>query len=103
MILLTIPLVAQRVSLKGIIRDSAGERLPLAHVVITPDSVSFLADEQARFSITLTPGSKIISISHVGYEEFRFRFYIRRDTTISFQLTDRVNALEEVVVTGKRN
>jgi hypothetical protein len=103
MILLTIPLLAQRVSLKGVIRDSAGERLSLAHVVITPDSASFLADEQARFSITLTPGSKIISISHVGYEEFRFRFYIRRDTTISFQLTDKFNALEEVVVTGKRN
>lgn len=103
MILLTTPLLAQRVSLKGIVRDAAGERLPLAHILITPDSASFLADEQARFSVTLTPGSKVISISHVGYEEFRFRLYVRRDTAITFRLNDKVNALEEVVVTGKRN
>ncbi len=103
MILSTTPLMAQRVSLKGVIKDSKGERLPLAHVVITPDSAAFLADEDAKFSITLTPGNKIITISHVGYEEFRFRFFVRRDTTITFQLTDKVNALQEVVVTGKRN
>ena len=102
-LLLTTPLLAQRVSLKGIVRNGDGERLPLAHIVISPDSASFLADDDARFSMTLTPGNKVISISHVGYEAFRFRFHLRRDTTITFQLTTRVNALEEVVVTGKRN
>lgn len=103
LIALTTPLLAQRVSVKGVIKDAKGERLPLAHVVISPDSASFLADENARFSITLTPGAKVISISHVGYEDFRFRFYVRRDTTITFQLSDKINALDEVVVTGKRN
>jgi hypothetical protein len=103
MILLTTPLIAQRVSLKGVIKDAKGERLPLAHVVITPDSAAFLADEEAKFSIILAPGNKIITISHVGYEAFRFRLFVRRDTTITFQLTDKVNALQEVVVTGKRN
>jgi hypothetical protein len=96
-------LFAQQVVLKGVVRNRQGEKLPLAHVRIDPDSVLLMTGEDARFSTVIPKGRKRITISYVGYENFSQRIFVRRDTTISLEMVDKVNALDEVVVTGKRN
>jgi len=96
-------LYGQHVTLQAVVHDASNERLPLAQVFITPDSLTLLADENGRFQAVLVPGSKTIRIAHVGSETFSYSFVLRGDTTCAFTLTGKINALDEVVVTDTRS
>lgn len=89
--------------LTGVVYDEDGNRLPLAYVFISPDSITTATDESGRFSIRVPTGKKRIRVSFIGYEMLRRQLWIRRDTTIQLTMRTHHNELQEVVVRGEKS
>jgi hypothetical protein len=102
LLLLQITTFAQQVTVRGTVRDKSGETLPLAHVIMLPDSLTAVADTNGKFSITISKGLKRMVISYTGYDAFNSEFRVMNDTTITFSLNEKVDQLSEVVVTSNR-
>ncbi|HMG89563.1 MAG TPA: carboxypeptidase-like regulatory domain-containing protein, partial [Chryseolinea sp.] len=102
-ILISPTVFAQSQTVTGILKDRAGEKLASAQIFVYPDSVTTFSNESGTFSMTLTRGMKSIVVSHVSYETFSYQFRLRRDTTVTFTLSDKISSLKEIVVTGDRN
>lgn len=94
--------VAQQIVVSGFVRDTDGESLPLATVLMLPDSVATSADAAGRFRMTVRPGEKEVIISYTGYETLRRAIIVRRDSTMSFVLSSKVAQLREVTVSANR-
>ncbi|HEY3403275.1 MAG TPA: carboxypeptidase-like regulatory domain-containing protein [Ohtaekwangia sp.] len=94
---------AQSITVKGVITDETGERLPLAHLLILPDSVNASTNNSGHFSLHISPGKKTIHVTYVGFENYQRIFIARKDTTISIRLDASTSELREVVVTSGRN
>lgn len=105
LILLLLPasLTAQSIKIRGEILDEDKVSLPLAHIVISPDSTTAIADYLGRFSATVEPGVKRFVISYTGYKTTDTRFAITRDTTINFSLQASIDQLQEIIITGQRD
>lgn len=95
--------MGQTTLLKGVVRDSDGEKLPLAHISIWPDSLTTTSDSTGWFSILTVPGEKHLRITYIGYDTFEQTLMAHGDTVVSIVLTTKVNQLKEVVITGQRN
>ena len=95
--------MAQTIQVKGVVRDQSGERLPLAHIMIFPDSITVPSNSAGQFTANLSPGAKEIRVSYVGYENIRQRLFLKHDTTLQLTMATKTNSLQEVVVTGERN
>jgi hypothetical protein len=95
---------AQKVKLTGTVKEKgSGQSLPLAHVLVLPDSINTVADDKGVFNITLQPGNKTIVISYVGYVTARHtNLLVMRDVTMDFSLKTSVNELDEVIVNSSR-
>ncbi|MEP2669282.1 MAG: TonB-dependent receptor [Cyclobacteriaceae bacterium] len=93
-------LTAQSIKVKGTIREADKDVLPLAHVMVLPDSITAVANPQGRFSTDLSPGTKRFIFSYTGYKTLVATFSITRDTTLQIALEPDVNQLEEVVITS---
>ncbi|HMJ70670.1 MAG TPA: TonB-dependent receptor [Cyclobacteriaceae bacterium] len=94
---------AQKVTLKGTIKEKAtSQSLPLAHVLVLPDSLSTVADSKGVFTISLQPGNKTIIISYVGYSTARHNVRVMRDVTMDFSLQTSISELDEVIVNSTR-
>lgn len=89
-------------TVKGIIRDAEGERLPLAHVVVAPDSMVTVTNGNGEFVIKLSRGQKLFVVSYTGYERWQKAIVIQRDTTITVSLQPVASQLDEVVVQSQR-
>jgi hypothetical protein len=95
--------MAQTVTLKGVVRDQAGERLPAAHIFIYPDSINLAATNDGKFSKALSRGRKTIIVSFIGYEVYQQVFSLQKDTTISISLNPAIGQLKEVEIIGERS
>lgn len=95
-------LYAQLLKVQGVVEDVDGRRLPLAHVLILPDSAIVPSDIRGIFSVSLKAGTKKISISYTGYEVLRKTLTLQGDTSILFQLTPAAAQLKEVEVNSRR-
>lgn len=103
MLLLSFALLAQKIELKGTIRDQSGERLPQAYIFVLPDSVTVPSNTAGNFTMNVLPGKKVVRVSYIGFENFQLDFHVTRDSTIQVVMRAKVNSLAEVVVTGQRN
>jgi hypothetical protein len=101
--LITVVSLAQGQTVTGIVRDSVGARVAGAHIIVYPDSVTTISNEGGKYSLSLSRGAKSLVVSHLSYETTTIQFNLRRDTTITVVVSDKVNALNEVVITGDRN
>lgn len=95
-------LLAQGVKLKGQVKEVEGQRLPLAHILVLPDSTVVPTDVEGFFSIRLPAGKKDIRITYTGYEGYQTTLWLQRDTTLTFSLSPRIGQLEEVVIASRR-
>jgi len=93
----------QVVVFKGMVRDSQGEKLPLAHISILPDSLTTTSDSTGQFSVRVRPGEKFLQVTYVGYEIFQQTVPVKGNTEFFITLKMKVDQLKEVVITGKRN
>ena len=102
-ILISPIVLAQSHTVSGVLRDKAGERLTSAHIFIYPDSTTTLSNESGKFSLSLKRGTKSLVVSHVSYETFTLQFNVRRDTTLTLTLSEKISSLREVEVRGDKN
>jgi hypothetical protein len=94
---------AQKVKLTGTVKEKGtAQSLPLAHVLVLPDSLSTVADDKGVFTIILQPGHKTVVITYVGYTTSRQSVRAMRDVTIDFPLQSSINELDEVVINSTR-
>jgi len=103
MVLMCVAGFAQKVTLKGTVKEKgANQTLPLAHILVLPDSISTIAGNTGEFEIELPAGNKTLVISYVGYSTTRQDVRLIRNTTMIFSLQSSVNELDEVVVNSTR-
>jgi hypothetical protein len=95
-------LFGQTVALQGQVEDTDGQRLPLAHILILPDSTIVATALDGTFSTSLPQGTKNITISYTGYEVYRGTLKLEGDTSFTFRLSPKIGQLEEVTVTSNR-
>ncbi len=93
---------AQKVRLSGSVREKGGPSLPLAHIMVLPDSASTIADSKGVFSIAITTGAKTVVVSYVGYQSLRENIQVSKDVSLDVALRPEVNELQEVVVNSTR-
>lgn len=93
---------SQTVVINGTVKDHAGELLPLASILLLPDSARTLANSKGRFSIQSHAGSKQLVISYTGYKTLRSDFTLNRDTSVRFVLEPNLAELREVLVNERR-
>ena len=94
--------MAQQVSVRGVIKDKNGEALPLAHIIVYPDTLITQADAIGNFSLKTFAGTKKFLVSYTGYESVELSFVLKRDTTIFFPLEQKIDQLNEVLVQSSR-
>jgi TonB-dependent Receptor Plug Domain/CarboxypepD_reg-like domain len=101
---LLIPLAtgAQRISLRGTVRERGGDRLPLAHIFILPDSIHLAAGDNGKFDAKLLPGRKSLAFTFVGYENLSLSFTLTSDTLVVAEMVPDISQLSEVVVSSGR-
>lgn len=90
--------MAQRLS--GIITEKGGTALPQAHVLVMPDSMRTVSDNNGRYSMTVSPGRVKVVASFVGYKSWVKEFEISGNTTLNIELVPDTRQLDEVVVTS---
>lgn len=95
-------LQAQGIEIRGTIRDAQGEKLPLANLIIFPDSVLASSDVTGSYSARVHSGLKTLRLSYTGYEPFVTSGEILGDTTLDFVLTPRIDLLQEIVIATDR-
>jgi len=103
-IILFLPMAvfSQTISIKGVVKDPDSDKLPYAHVVIFPDSIVSLSDENGNFRMNIKPGPLTIQVSFTGYKTQIKSFTARRDTSVLFLLAADISQLNEVVVRSDR-
>ena len=92
-----------QVLMTGMVNDDTGEQLPLAHVIVLPDSATTTADSDGGYKVRVPPGKKTILVSFVGYAAFRLSFELRKDTVVNVTLRGKSSQLDEIVISGERN
>ena len=97
-------LAQNRGSMKGIIKNAAGESIPNATIRFDKKQYSINADNEGEFFIKSIPqGSYEISISAVGYNNYATKIIIKSGENV-FQkmvLQEQMNELNETVIIAK--
>src|SRR5436309_1457353 len=79
---------AQRIF--GTVLNEKGELLPYSSITIKGTTIGAGANNRARFSISLTPGTYIVVCQHIGYAaQERAVTIANRDEEIAFVLTEQ--------------
>ena len=87
-------------TISGFVRDSASyESLISATVIDRVSKKGAVSNNYGFYSITLPPGTVMLTSSYVGYERYTFTFELTQDTMIDLSLK-QTGTLGEVVVKG---
>ena len=90
--------VAQKIY--GTVFNSQGDLLPYASVIIKGTTKGTSANDKAKFSLNVLPGTYIIVCQNLGYTTAEKTVTVKNDTEISFVLTQQKLSMETVVVTN---
>ena len=90
----------QKFVLSGLVKDENHQPLPGASVRVFPGGLQMVTGEGGYFRTgELDSGSYVVEIAFVGFERLTDTLMIRRSLTREFQLTPRVQTLQEVRIT----
>jgi len=94
-------------TLKGVILDAQSE-IPLIGATVRVTDLSEVSgtvtDLDGRFSLTLPVGIHSVEVSYIGYAPItvpNVRLVAGKEAVLDLNLTEEINALEEVVVSAK--
>lgn len=95
--------IAANADISGIINDTNRTSLPGATVQLTGTRFGAITDSNGAFRLAAVPnGTYTLTVSSVGFERYERRIEIYRNPIqLSISLTESIDELEEVVVTGK--
>lgn len=86
---------AQQVNVSGVIKDSTGETVIGASVMVKGTKTGTVTDFDGRFHVECTPGATLV-ISYIGYQTQE----VKAADGMNVVLQEAANDLNEVVVTG---
>ena len=95
MLLMPLSLIAQDITVKGVVKDATGETVIGATVMEKGTSNGTITDFDGNFKIKVEAG-KILVISYIGYETQE----VLAQNGMKVTLKDNAKELAEVVVTG---
>ncbi|MBK9291858.1 MAG: SusC/RagA family TonB-linked outer membrane protein [Bacteroidetes bacterium] len=90
-------LYAQR-PLSGVVRDTEGQTLPGANIVVTGTLVGTTTDFDGKFTLELPAGREEIEVSYVGYTPRRIN--VQGRSQVEVVLSVAAQQLQEMVVTA---
>ena len=94
---------AQTFQLKGFISDTTGAALSSANVQVwVPKKKSVASGLEGDFVLAVPRGETRIEISYTGFKKLSRSIYVKSDTAIFFQLENKEEQLNEVVITADR-
>ena len=84
----------------GTVFNSQGDLLPYASITIKGTTKGASANDKAKFSLNVSPGTYTIVCQNLGYATVEKTVTVKNDTELSFVLTDQKLSMETVVVTN---
>jgi len=97
-------MVAQTTSLPSIygrvIDAQTGEPLRGADISVDFKKSGISTDSLGKYRLYVPYGEYVLKVSHVGYNPYRTRFYVKADLEVNVELNDVTNQLEEVIVSS---
>jgi len=96
--MLPILVIAQNVTVTGIVKDSKGEVLPGVSVYIQDTNKGIVTDIDGKYNINSVPAKSNLVFSYLGFKTQTI--YVNSRTTIDLTLSDDTETLDEVVVIG---
>lgn len=101
-LLLSLAGYGQAITISGTVKDKEGELLPIASILLLPDSITAFSDSKGKFSFKTLAGNKQINVSYTGYKPLRTAFKVKHDTTIRLMPEQQLAELSEVTISEKR-
>lgn len=99
----TLIMAQNRFTLNGYIKDSlTGEVISGASVKINGQAKGILSNQFGFYSLTLEPGSYLLTFSHVSYQVQSVSISIKNNETQNIEMVPRSAAIQEVVVFSKK-
>ncbi|WP_159949555.1 carboxypeptidase-like regulatory domain-containing protein [Polaribacter septentrionalilitoris] len=104
LLLFSITVFSQKVTLSGSVKDSLQNPLPYANVIAKPKDVSknlqfAITDNEGYYKLILQKGDTItISISYLGYKPTDYQFVATKNIKKDFVLQQSSEQLDEVVI-----
>lgn len=88
--------------IEGTVRDTEGNILPFASILIKGTPLGVTANNNGKFSITLAPGNYTLDCRYVGYssQEKKITIGLSANKTVNFVLAVQQLTLKEVIVKG---
>jgi len=106
LILLSLNLLAQKVTISGYIKDkSTGEELIGANVIVKDLKTGTTTNTYGFYTLSLPQGNYNISFSFIGYKEINQNILLDKDKSLNIELESSAFITQEVIVSGeqKRN
>lgn len=82
----------------GTVFNSQGDLLPYASITIKGTSQGASANDKAKFSFSLEPGTYTVICQRIGYTAMEKKVVLKEDTEISFVLTEQKLTMQDVTV-----
>ena len=93
----TLSTTAQKIN--GTVKDSEGNILPFASILVEGTSKGVTANNEGQFTIKLSPGNYTLDCRYVGYASQQQKIHLETsDQTINFVLSLRKLTLKEITV-----
>lgn len=102
LVLFPVAASAQKSTITGMIQDSDGTKLPLAHIMVLPDSTITTSDTNGFFSVTTERTDISLAVSYTGYHTSKISLVLKKDTTVTITLRAKVDQLKEVEVVSQK-
>ena len=96
-LLFSIPMLAQKVTITGVVTDENQQPLPGATVVVEPAHTGTATDLDGRFSLNVLSTDKIV-VSYIGYQPKTIA--VGKTRTFKVALSPEVTQMDEVVIVG---
>ena len=88
--------------IRGSVKSVEGERLPLASILVQPDSAITTTNEEGGFVVQTTRGIKTITISYTGFATWTREIQLLADTSLTVEMVTSVSQLREVMINSNR-
>ncbi len=82
----------QKHTISGYMSDEAGERLIGANVLDAQSKQGAASNLYGFYSLTLPADTVILAVSYIGLQPQYRKFYLDKDTTINFELSESIEA-----------
>ncbi len=100
---LMLSVFAQKFTIDGHVRDkTSGEELIGAAIYVSELQSGTITNVYGYYSITLNAGTYNVVCSFLGYDDFSTKIKLDKDTKLSFELSEKSLAIEEIVVVGEK-